>query len=72
MIREKLKTWQSTALLSFQEELRDLQENIRGNYKVRLADGHAGLRSLEIAQAVRQSTASGEAVSLPYIGNMRG
>ena len=72
MVREKLKTWQSTALLSFQEELRDLQEMIQGNYKVPLADGHAGLRSVEVAHAVRESTASGQAVALPHIGNMRG
>ena len=45
---------------------------IGGDYKVPLADGHAGLRSLEMAQAVRQSTASGDSVALPYIGDMRG
>ena len=71
MVREKLKGWQSTALLSFQEELRDLQAMINGNYDVALADGHAGLRSLEVAQAVRRSTESGEAITLEDIGPMR-
>lgn len=72
MVREKLKTWQSTCLLSFQDELRDFQRMLAGEYAVPLADGHAGLRALEVAAAVRESTSSGQAVSLANIGNMRG
>ena len=72
MVREKLKTWQSTCLISFQDELRDFQRMVAGDHKVPLADGHAGLRALEVAAAVRESTATGEAVKLANIGNMRG
>ncbi len=71
MIREKLKTWQSTCLISFKEELKDFQQMVKGNYKVALADGHAGLRALEAAQAVRRSTETGQAITLKNIGNMR-
>lgn len=71
MIREKLKTWQSTCLISFKEELKDFQQMAKGNYKVALADGHAGLRALEVAQAVRRSTETGQEITLKNIGNMR-
>ena len=70
MVREKLKTWQSTLLLSFHEELRDFLEMIGGNFDVPLADGYAGLRSLEIAAAVRESTRSNVPVQLPVLGRM--
>jgi len=72
MVREKLKSWQSTCLMSFQDELRDFQKMVKGDYKVALADGHAGLRALELAAAVRESTQTGEVVNLENIGNMRG
>ena len=70
MVREKLFTWQSTALLSFKEELRDFLALTQGNGKVRIADGYAGLRSIEVADAVRRSTATREAVHLPALGRM--
>ena len=72
MVREKLKTWTSTALLTFKEELRDFGRVIGGDYDVPLADGYAGLRALEIAQAVRDCTSTGSPVQLPELGNMRG
>jgi len=72
MLREKLKSWESTALLSFQEELRDFQAMICGRYDVPLADGYAGLRALEVAAAVRDCTASNQTVALPVLGRMRG
>jgi predicted dehydrogenase len=72
MIREKLKTWQSTLLLSFREELRDFVAMTGGKFDVPLADGYAGLRSLEIAAAVRHSTLTNESVRLPVLGRMRG
>ena len=71
MIREKLKTWQSTLLLSFKEELRDFLAMIGGNFAVPLADGYAGLRSLEIAAAVRQSTLTNAPIHLPALGRMK-
>ncbi len=71
MVREKLKSWQSTCLLSFQDELKDFQRMFAGDYAVPLADGHAGLRALEVAAAVRESTSTGQSVALDNIGNMR-
>jgi predicted dehydrogenase len=72
IVREKLKTWHSTALRSFQGELRDFLAMVGGRTDVRLADGHDGLRAVEIAAAVRQSSESGEVVHLQPIGRMRG
>ena len=65
MLREKLRTWQTTALLSFVEELRDFEALTRGAKGTRIADGLAALRAAEVAAAVRQSTSTGEAVHLP-------
>lgn len=70
MLREKLKTWESTALLSFEEELRDFVRQIEQGYEVPLADGHDGLRSLEVAQAVRESSRTGQTVHLDPLGRM--
>jgi predicted dehydrogenase len=70
IVREKLRTWTSTALLSFKEELRDFRRMIAGDYDVPLADGFAGLRAIEIAQAVRDSTSTGNPVELPILGRM--
>jgi predicted dehydrogenase len=66
MLREKLRSWQTTALLSFMEELKDFNALVAGNNgKTRIADGVAGLRAAEIADAVRKSTSTGMAVQLP-------
>jgi len=63
IVREKVRGWRSTTLLSFQEELADFLRMIAGQ-PVPLADGWAGLRAVEIADAVYQSAATGLAVSL--------
>jgi predicted dehydrogenase len=63
MVREKLRSWTSTALLSFREELADFLKMIRGERSA-LADGFAGFRAVEIAHAVRASTLSGAPVRL--------
>ena len=63
MVREKLKSWTSTALLSFQEELADFLRMINGE-TVPLADGFAGFRAVEIANAVYQSSAESRVISL--------
>ena len=72
MLREKLRSWQTTAFLSFQEELDGFLKMIDGDYHVPLADGHAGLRSIEVSEAVRLSSQSGKPVDLPNIGKMYG
>ena len=71
-IRERLKSWHSTALLSFQGELADFLRMTDGQFDVPLADGYAGLRSVEVARAVKESSETKEAVHLPAIGRMRG
>lgn len=65
LLREKLRTWQTTALNSFVDELRDFEALTRGDARTRIADGLAGLRAAEVAMAVRTSTQTGEAVHLP-------
>jgi predicted dehydrogenase len=68
MLREKLRTWQTTALLSFIDEMKDFEALVRGSNGTRIADGVAGLRAAEIANAVRTSTTTGMAVKLPPYG----
>lgn len=70
IIREKLKSWQSTAVLSFEEELRDFVRTINNDGVFPVADGHDGLRSLEVAQAVRESSETGKTVRLQPLGRM--
>jgi len=66
IVREKLKTWTSTALISFEEELRDFVARITGTREVPLATGFDGLRAVEIAAALRRSSDTGEPVpSMP-------
>jgi predicted dehydrogenase len=69
-IRERFKTWQSTALASFREELSDFVAMTEGRSGLRVADGFAGLRSVEIAEAVRRSSSTRLSVSLPALGRM--
>jgi len=71
MVREKLRSWTSTTQLTFEEELRDFVARIGGQPGGALADGHAGLRAVEVADAVRQSSLTREAVRLPVLGAMR-
>lgn len=66
MIREKLKSWTSTALLSFEEELSDFLRMVRGE-KTALADGVAGFRAVEMAHAVYESSRLGQPVRLSAI-----
>ena len=63
ILREKFKGWQTTTYQSFQEELADFLRMTRGD-RVPLADGWAGVRAVEIAQAVYQSSATGATVTL--------
>lgn len=71
MLREKLKSWKSTAVQSFAGELEDFLKLAAGETGLRCADGHAGLRAIEIAAAVPESTKTGEPVKLKNLGDMR-
>ena len=66
-VREKLKSWKTTALLSFSEELADFIKLTQGVGGLRIADGYAGMRAIEIADAVNKSTATNEVVTLPVL-----
>jgi predicted dehydrogenase len=63
ILREKLKGWQTTTLQSFREELADFLRMVKGD-PVPLADAWSGVRSVEIASAVYQSTSTGLPVKL--------
>jgi predicted dehydrogenase len=69
-VREKLLSWKTTALISFKEELRDFLALCEGKRDVIIADGYAGLRAVQVAEAVRESTASGQSVRLAPLGRM--
>jgi predicted dehydrogenase len=69
-VREKLFTWQTTARRSFDKELDDFLALMAGRRDLTIADGHAGLRAIEVADAVRESTVSGLPVRLPALGRM--
>jgi predicted dehydrogenase len=69
-VREKLFTWKTTALQSFREELDDFLALAAGRRDLTIADGYAGLRAAEVAEAVRASGATGTPVRLPVLGRM--
>jgi len=71
-VREKLRSWKTTAVKSFQDELADFIALVGGQTQgLRIADGHAALRAVEIAAAVPQSSRTGQPVILPDLGPMR-
>lgn len=70
-IREKLRSWKTTALASFQEELAQFIALAQGKTGLRIADGHAALRAVEVAAAVAESSRSGLPVRLGNLGDMR-
>jgi predicted dehydrogenase len=70
IVREKLFTWKTTALQSFREELDDFLQLAAGRRDLTIADGYAGLRAAEVAEAVRHSSATGAPVRLPVLGRM--
>lgn len=72
IVREKLRGWQSTTRITFEEELVDFLARIAGGSGGRLADGHDGLRAVEVSEALRRSAASREAVHLPPLGPLGG
>ena len=68
-VREKLRSWQSTTLLSFSEELEDFLGMCRGQENLRIADGLAGLRAIE-SRGGRQTEAP--APALRFSSNLSG
>ncbi|HPF62547.1 MAG: Gfo/Idh/MocA family oxidoreductase [Gemmatimonadetes bacterium] len=72
MLREKLRSWEVTTQLAFAEELADFVARLGGGDGGVLADGHDGLRSVEVSEAIRESARTREAVHLPPLGRMTG
>ncbi|OYX45677.1 MAG: hypothetical protein B7Z02_00370 [Rhodobacterales bacterium 32-67-9] len=69
-IREKLRSWKTTALASFQRELAEFIALTDGGTGLRIADGHAALRAVEVAAAVTESARTGLPVKLENLGAM--
>ncbi len=63
ILREKLRGWQTTTRISFEEELRDFLA-MRDGATVPLADGRAGVLANEVAQGVYRSSRAHETVVL--------
>ncbi len=65
-LREKLHGWETTTARTFEEEFAEFARRAAGLHgeATTLADGWAGLRAVEIANAVYESTASGQPVTL--------
>lgn len=64
ILREKLRGWETTTRVTFDEELVDFLGMIEGKGG-RLADGKAGVHAIEVAQAVYLSTRERRTVMLP-------
>ncbi len=62
-LREKLKGWESTTLASFRAELAEFHEKLAGKPSL-VADVWDGVQAVEIADAVYQSSRSGQPVRL--------
>jgi len=62
-VREKLQGWETTTLASFQDELTDFLRRIGGG-SVPLGDTLDGLRAVQIAHAVYESTRTGKVVPI--------
>jgi predicted dehydrogenase len=72
MVREKVRGWTSTARITFDQELADFLDRIDGRSGHGLADGHDGLRSVQVSEAVRESSRTHQAVRLAPLASMRG
>lgn len=64
ILKEKLFGWQSTVVETFRQELIDFMALCRGGQAGSIADGFAGFRAVEIANAVYRSSAETRMVTL--------
>lgn len=66
ILREKFRGWETTTTLAFQEEFQDFVRLAQGEpaKTVSLADGFAGFRAVEIANAVYESASTGQVIQL--------
>ena len=68
-VNEKLKSWTHTAVKSFAAELEDFLDLVTDGSGGRIADQDAALRAIEVAVAVRESSKTGQAVTLAPLGS---
>ena len=68
-IKEKLFGWQSTVIETFREELSDFVDLCHGGAGGCIADGNAGLRAVEIANAVYQSSSEKRRITLANVSD---
>ena len=66
ILREKFRGWETTARLSFDEELSEFLKLVAGK-PARLADGKAGVLAIAVAQAVYLSSREHRTVALSEI-----
>jgi predicted dehydrogenase len=66
-VREKIAGWQTTAERAFAEEFDDFIRLVSGQENGRIADGVAGLRAVQIAHAVYQSSKTGAPVPVENV-----
>ena len=64
IVKEKLFGWQSTVVETFRQELTDFIALSRDGKPSRIADGYAGLRAVEIANAVYRSSIEGRQITI--------
>jgi predicted dehydrogenase len=67
-LREKLFGWQSTVIETFRQELTDFIALSRDGEPGQIADGYAGLRAVEIANAVYRSSVEKRSITLSHFG----
>ena len=65
-LREKLFGWQSTVIETFRRELTDFMTLSRGGGAGQIADGYAGFRAVEIANAVYRSSVQKVPIALSH------
>lgn len=69
-VREKLKSWKVTAVDAFAGELDEFVSLTEGRDGLRIADGHAALRAIEVATMVPESARTGLPIKLENLGPM--
>ena len=67
ILREKLQGWQTSSKGTFQGELQDFLRMCRGEPAHDLANAWDGLRSVQITEAVYESSRTGQPVTLPEV-----
>lgn len=72
MVREKLLGWTSTTRRTFDQELVDFLGRMDGQARPALADGHDGWRSVQVSEALRESSRMHEVVRLAPLAPMHG